>query len=81
MSTRFRLIVPDDFPIEEKAKLFAMIEDWSFMVFSHHTTENQIEFSLPAKYTPKGVDEVREIFKIPDSCTVVDMTGANYSAE
>ncbi len=80
MSKCFRLIVPDDFPDDEKAKLFAKIEDWSFMVFSRYTTENQIEFSLPAQYTPQSVDELREIFKIPNSCTIIDRTGTDYSA-
>lgn len=79
MSKRFRLTVPDDFPKDEKDRLFTKIEDFSFMVFPRHTTENQIEFSLPEKYTPKSVDEVREIFKIPDFCTVEDRTGTDYS--
>lgn len=80
MSKRFRLIVPENFPKGEKDRLFSQIDNLSFMVFSHHTSENQVEFSLPAQYTPKSVDDVREIFKIPDSCTVLDMTGTDYSA-
>ena len=81
MSKRFCVSVPDDFPKTEKEKLFSLIEQFSFMVFSRHTTENQIEFSLPAQYTPESVNAVREIFKIPDSCTVVDKTNTDYSAE
>lgn len=80
MSKRFRVIVPDDFPDDEKSAMFRRIEDWAFMVFSRFTSENQIEFSMPEQYTPKDVDEVREIFKIPDSCSVIDRSHSDYFA-